>query len=979
MIVPMISVVSSSRGASYYPLRLDDPKAVYLTTNNFPVHADGLGDDADALQLAINKIQETTHQGIVFIPEGQYRIGKTINIWAGIRLIGYGSHRPVFVLGENTPGYQEGQGKYMIHFVSDRPREDQAVRDANPGTFYSGISNIDMEILPGNPAAVCVRAHWAQHCYLAHMDFRIGSGRAGIEEIGNEAEDLHFFGGDFGITMHKPSPSWPFLLIDSSFEGQRKAAIETEEGGLTIIRNSFKNVPTVIAVRENRAEELWMKDSSFEDITGPAIIISDEKSARTEINLENVVCQRVPVAAQFRESGQKTLGTASVYQIKVFTHGLHIADIGGTPEIKTTFDAVQLDKKPAPMPSDIPSLPAMDAWQNVVAMGAVGDGVTDDTAVLREAIARHRAVYLPSGRYRVTDKITLKPDTVLIGLNPITTQIILQDSTPGFQGVGAPKPLLQTPRDGFNIVTGIGLDTGGINPRAVGAKWMAGSNSLMNDVRFLGGHGMFNPNGTRMQPYNGNRTGDPDPRRRWDSEYYSLWVTDGGGGTFKDIWTPNTFAQCGMYVSDTATEGRVYAMSSEHHVRNEIKFRNVSNWQIYALQVEVERGEGPNDLPVEIENCQNLTFANLYLYRVSSVYSPFPYAVKMKTSRDIRFRNVHVYGPSKFNFDDTLFDETHGASIRTREIASLNISGNAPEPRPANESPVLAPGATVEKLVGGFNNVDSTAVDADGNVWFVDARFNRIYRWSPENRELTVVRDNPLEPVSIAFDRAGNVLVVTRTLAVYGFRPDAREDELTLLQPEEAKNRPGLTAILPASRWRDAHDFLAANTNTAPFQYVSPDGTTFLPSVTNRFALTPSAGLRAGERGPSSATNQMFFGTVDLTRAYGLAAGRADRRFYVADEFGQKTWSFSVNPDGSLGDPRLFAEEGEAGNAVDAKGNVYVCAGNIFVYDPTGKQIDLIEVPERPTSIIFGGKDRQTLFIAARSSLYAVRTRFPGQ
>lgn len=966
MIVPMVPVVSSSRGASYYPLRLDDPKAVYLTTNDFPVHADGVGDDADALQAAIDKVQETTHQGIVFIPEGKYRLGKTINVWAGIRLIGYGNHRPVFVLGENTPGYQEGPGEYMIHFVSDRPTDGRPVRDANPGTFYSGISNIDMEILAGNPAAVCVRAHWAQHCYLAHMDFRIGSGRAGIEEIGNECEDLHFFGGDFGITMHKPSPSWPFLLIDSSFDGQRKAAIETEEGGLTIIRNQFKNMPTVVEVRENRAEELWMKDSRFEDIAGPALIISDGDNARTEINLENVVCQRVPVVAKFRESGKTVAGRGAAYQVKAFTHGLHIADIGGTPEIKTMLDAVVLDKEPALVPSDIPDLPARDTWGNLAALGAVGDGVADDTAVLRDAISKHRTIYLPSGRYRVTDTITLKPDTVLIGLTPIRTQIILQDSTPGYQGVGAPKPLLEAPKGGSNIVTGIGLDTGGINPRAVGAKWMAGSNSMMNDVRFLGGHGMFNADGTRMTPYNANHTGDPDPKRRWDSEYYSLWVTDGGGGTFKDIWTPNTFAQCGMYVSDTATEGRVYAMSSEHHVRNEVKFRNVSNWQIYALQIEVERGEGPNDLPVDIDNCRDLTFGNLYLYRIGSIASPFPYAMKMKSSREIRFRNIHVYGPGKFNFDDTLFVETHGVGIRAREIASLDISGDAPQSRPAHESPVLARDARLEKVTGGFNNIDSTAVDAAGNVWFVDARWSRIYRWSPEKRELTLVRDNPLEPVNIAFDKAGNVLVVTRSLAVYAFHPDAGEDELTVLEPEAAKERPGLTAVLPVSRWRDWHDFLAANTNAVPFQYVSPDGTMFIPVTEKPQQATSTNFWRA------------FFSNNDLTRAYGLATARADRRFFVADEFGQKTWSFTVNADGSLGNSKLFAEEGEAGNAVDTRGNVYVCAGNIFVYDPTGKQIDSIEVPERPTSLAFGGKDRQTLFIAARSSLYAVRTRFPG-
>src|ERR1041384_4455640 len=257
-----LMVAAPLHAASYYTVRLNDPKAVYLTKDNFAVHGDGVGDDAAALQQAINKVQETTRKGILFIPEGQYRLGKTVHVWSGIRLMGYGNRRPVCVLGESTPGFQEGPGKYMIHFVSDRPTEGQPIRDANPGTFYSGLSNIDIEIRDGNPAAVGVRSHFAQHCYLAHMDFRIGSGRAGIEEVGNEAEDLHFYGGEFGITMHKPSPSWPFVLIDSSFEGQRKAAIETEEGGLTIIRNHFKNVPTAIAIRENRAEERSEVDTS---------------------------------------------------------------------------------------------------------------------------------------------------------------------------------------------------------------------------------------------------------------------------------------------------------------------------------------------------------------------------------------------------------------------------------------------------------------------------------------------------------------------------------------------------------------------------------------------------------------------------------------------------------------------------------------------------------------------------------------------
>ena len=83
---------------SFYPLRPEDPRAVYLTNDQFGVHADGIGDDSEALQQAINRVQETARIGVLFIPEGRYRLSRTIFVWAGIRLIGYGPKRPVFLL-----------------------------------------------------------------------------------------------------------------------------------------------------------------------------------------------------------------------------------------------------------------------------------------------------------------------------------------------------------------------------------------------------------------------------------------------------------------------------------------------------------------------------------------------------------------------------------------------------------------------------------------------------------------------------------------------------------------------------------------------------------------------------------------------------------------------------------------------------------------------------------------------------------------
>jgi Pectate lyase superfamily protein/SMP-30/Gluconolactonase/LRE-like region len=960
----ILSSVVRLLASSYYPARLDDPKAIYLTQENFSVKGDGIADDSAVLQQAINQIQEKTNQGILFIPAGRYRLSKTIYIWPGIRLIGFGATRPAFVLAANTPGFEHGPS-YMLFFAGARPSANVPPPDASPGTFYSAISNIDIEIQDGNPGAVGVRAHYAQHCFLAHMDFHIGSGLAGIHDGGNVAQDLHFYGGQYGIWTRKPSPGWQFTIIDSTFEGQREAAIREREAGLTLIRPQFKNVPTAISIDAQYSDELWVKDGRMENVTGPAVVISNENSPRTEINMEGVICRKVPAFAAYRESGKHIAGPAEMYEVKTFSHGLHYEDIGSVGAIQDVYETVRLSALPKPVKSDILDLPPIDTWVNLRSLGAKGDGTTDDTDVLKKAIAQYRAIYLPSGQYRVTDTITLRPDTVLIGLHPSVARILLADSTPAFQGVGSPKAVLETPKDGTNIVTGIGLYTNGINPRAVAAKWMAGTNSMMNDVRFLGGHGTIDPNAmaaesskSRREIYNNTHTADSNLDRRWDGQYPSLWIT--GGGTFVGLWTPSTFAQAGLYISDTSTEGRIYELSSEHHVRNEVVLNHASNWQIYALQTEEERGEGGFALPLDIRDSSNITFANLHMYRVVSAYQPFPYAITVTNSRDIRLRNVHCYSDSKVSFDNTVYDETHKIEIRQREFSWLTVSGNAPPTKLPQPSHVLAEGAKIEKLAGGFFNISGGAVDSSGDIYFVDARWQTIYRWSALTHQLSKVRDNPLDPVQLFFDKSGDLMVVSYAGngTVYAFKPGARDDDITLLTAVPAAPRPGLTPVLPVDYWRNENDFLETVPVAQPFQFISPDGTTFLPA------------------GANFVTGELYYGSKlnNTLRAFGFAPAVAGQPFYISDENGEKTYAAKVEPDGTLSNLKLFAEQGGESVAVDDKGNVYIAAGQIFAYSPSGHLIDSIDIPERPSQLLFGGGDGHTLFVLARSSLYAVQT-----
>src|SRR5580765_3504693 len=115
LVTLVITCLGIASGASYYPARLDDPHAVYLAARG-----DGKTDDSAAIQAAIDKVQETTGEGILFVPEGRYLVTRTIYVWPGVRVIGYGAQRPVFVLADQTPGYQQGIG-YMFFFAGSRP------------------------------------------------------------------------------------------------------------------------------------------------------------------------------------------------------------------------------------------------------------------------------------------------------------------------------------------------------------------------------------------------------------------------------------------------------------------------------------------------------------------------------------------------------------------------------------------------------------------------------------------------------------------------------------------------------------------------------------------------------------------------------------------------------------------------------------------------------------------------------------------
>ena len=152
----------------------------------------------------------------------------------------------------------------------------------------------------------------------------IGDGKAGIFDAGNELEDVEFAGGEYGIYTTRTSPSWQITIVNSVFKNQRKACINTEEGGWVIIRNRFENSPVAVEVRKDRSDKIYMEDCVMESISSAGIILSHENYSPNQVSVRNTYLSRTPVAVSFRESGRKISSPSRYCKIENFTNGLHM-------------------------------------------------------------------------------------------------------------------------------------------------------------------------------------------------------------------------------------------------------------------------------------------------------------------------------------------------------------------------------------------------------------------------------------------------------------------------------------------------------------------------------------------------------------------------------------------------------------------------------------------------------------------------------
>jgi gluconolactonase len=270
---------------------------------------------------------------------------------------------------------------------------------------------------------------------------------------------------------------------------------------------------------------------------------------------------------------------------------------------------------------------------------------------------------------------------------------------------------------------------------------------------------------------------------------------------------------------------------------------------------------------------------------------------------------------------------------------------------------VIAPGAKLEKLAGGFDFTEGPTCDRAGNVFFVDQPNDRIMEWSIDGKLSTFLQPSGYAN-GMCFDANGNLIACAdEHNELWSIAPDKKATVLIknfkgkyLNGPNDVWVAPGgamyITDPFYRRTWWD-HDKMALDSQEV--FYLSSDG------------------------------KNLVRVTDDLKKPNGITGSPDGKTLFVSDIGAGQTWRYDIHPDGSLTNKTLFCKMGSDGMTIDEKGDIYICGHGVTIFDKNGQRIEHVDVPEPWTAnVSFGGPDHRTLFITASKSFYSIRMQVRG-
>ncbi len=267
----------------------------------------------------------------------------------------------------------------------------------------------------------------------------------------------------------------------------------------------------------------------------------------------------------------------------------------------------------------------------------------------------------------------------------------------------------------------------------------------------------------------------------------------------------------------------------------------------------------------------------------------------------------------------------------------------------AQDSGLIARGAEVEEVQGGFAFLEGPVTDNDGNLYFTDINNNRVHKMSLDGA-ISSAYEPSNHANGLTMDLDGSLLICEQS-AQRITRMDSQGNISVIVDSYN-----GLPFNSPNDAWVHPNGSIYF---TDP-RYQFPEGA---PSQPGEYVYRVSA-----DRGSVAAV------ILDIPKPNGIVGTEDGTTLYLASTETRKIYRFNIDPDGSVSNRSEFADQGSDGMTMDERGNVYLTwIGGVSIRNPRGEQIEFIETPQMPANVGFGGADGKTLYMTARTGLYSIR------
>ncbi|WP_020469235.1 SMP-30/gluconolactonase/LRE family protein [Zavarzinella formosa] len=274
----------------------------------------------------------------------------------------------------------------------------------------------------------------------------------------------------------------------------------------------------------------------------------------------------------------------------------------------------------------------------------------------------------------------------------------------------------------------------------------------------------------------------------------------------------------------------------------------------------------------------------------------------------------------------------------------------------------LGPVGPSKKLHTGFQFTEGPVADATGAVYFTDIPNERIHRIGLDDK-LSIFREKSNHANGLKINGAGELVACEMDGQVAAYSIDGR-------------NRRVIADKFNGKRFNAPNDLVADS--AGGYYFTDPDYSAPKP--------LPQGVRTVYYVAVDGKVTRLI--AKDLPNPNGITLSPDEKTLYVIPSLSTKMLAYALEGPGKLGESRIFCElkqdeakkvTGGDGLTVDQKGNLYITtASGLQVFDPTGKLLGIISVPEQPANVTFGGKEFKTLYVAAKTSIYTIPMEVAG-